>query len=326
MNSSSSPANATAGIGRFAPSPTGPLHFGSLISALASYLDARSRGGQWLVRMEDLDPPREQPGAADAILASLEKHGLEWDGSVMYQSQRQPAYRETLEKLEQAELVYPCNCTRRDLQATGGVYQGRCRQRKVDVNKAHALRLKVYDLPSGSPRLPEITRFDDLIQGPQSQSLRLEAGDQIVRRKDGLFAYQLAVVVDDIAQGISHIIRGSDLLEVSARQQFLFQLLGAKPPMFGHVPVAVNAEGQKLSKQNLAPPLNPTEVGANLWRALAFLSQQPPGELAGARPEEILAWGLQHWRMDTFRGQLQAPALFGEASPVPLHSDRTPDR
>lgn len=317
MKSSSNSTNTDAYIGRFAPSPTGPLHFGSLVSALASYLDARSRGGQWLVRMEDLDPPREQAGAADAILASLEAHGLAWDGTVVYQSQRQQAYQEALAELEQAELIYPCDCTRRDLQAMGGVYNGHCRHRKVDASKAHALRLKLYDLPVGAPKLPETTRFDDLIQGPQSQNLRLEAGDQIVKRKDGLFAYQLAVVVDDIAQGVSHIIRGSDLLEVSARQQFLFLLLGAEPPTYGHVPVAVNAAGQKLSKQNLAPPLNPAEAGANLWRALAFLNQKPPAELTDASPEELLDWGLKHWQIDTFRGQMQLPAPLVEASQPP---------
>lgn len=326
MTSSSNPADTDGYIGRFAPSPTGPLHFGSLVSALASYLDARSRGGQWLVRMEDLDPPREQPGAAEAILASLEKHGLEWDGTVVYQSQRHEAYRATLAELEQAELVYPCNCTRRDLQSMGGVYNGHCRHRKVDRSKAYALRLKLYDLPASAPQLPEITRFDDLIQGHQSQKLRFEAGDQIVKRKDGLFAYQLAVVVDDMAQGISHIIRGSDLLEVSARQQFLFQLLGAKAPIYGHVPVAVNAEGQKLSKQNLAPPLNPSEAGANLWRALAFLNQKPPAELANATPEELLDWGLRHWQTDTFRGQMQAPAPLAEALQPQLQPQRNPDQ
>ncbi len=324
MSSNPNSANATAYIGRFAPSPTGPLHFGSLVSALASYLEARSRGGQWLVRMEDLDPPREQPGAADAILASLEQHNLEWDGAVMYQSQRQQAYAEVLAELKQTKLVYPCNCTRSDLRTMDGVYQGRCRQRRFDPRKAHALRLKLYDLPAGSPELPETTRFVDLIQGPQSQNLRLEVGDQIVKRKDGLFAYQLAVVVDDIAQGVSHIIRGSDLLEVSARQQFLFQLLGAEPPVYGHLPIAVNSEGQKLSKQNLAPPLNPTEAGANLWRALAFLSQKPPAELAEASPAEILAWGQSHWRIDAFLGQLQAPESLSATSQSSFHPQRNP--
>ncbi len=326
MTSSSNPVDSEAYIGRFAPSPTGPLHFGSLVSALASYLDARSRGGLWLVRMEDLDPPREQPGAAAAILASLEQHSLQWDGAVVYQSQRHEAYRATLTELEQAELVYPCNCTRRDLQSMSGVYNGHCRHRKVDRSKAHALRLKLYDLPASAPQLPEITRFDDLIQGPQSQNLRLEAGDQIVKRKDGLFAYQLAVVVDDMRQGISHIIRGSDLLEVSARQQFLFQLLGAKAPIYGHVPVAVNAQGQKLSKQNLAPPLNPSEAGANLWRALAFLNQRPPAELANGSPEELLDWGLRHWRLDTLLGQMQAPAPLAEAPKPRFQPQRNPDQ
>jgi glutamyl-Q tRNA(Asp) synthetase len=280
-------------IGRFAPSPTGPLHFGSLVSALASYLHAYHHQGLWLVRMEDLDPPREQPGAADAILHCLEDHGLEWAGQVLYQSQRLRVYDEVLASLQDEGLLYACDCTRQDLQAMGGIYNGHCRHRRVDTTQPHALRLKLYDLPQGTSS-DEIS-FVDLIQGRQTQNLRTAAGDQILKRKDGLFAYQLAVVVDDIAQQVSHIIRGNDLLEVSARQLFLFRLLGAREPVFGHVPLVLNASGQKLSKQNLAPPLASENAGNNIWRALAFLGQNPPRELNNASAAEVLTWGKAHW-------------------------------
>lgn len=302
-------------IGRFAPSPTGPLHFGSLVSALASYLDARHHGGQWLVRMEDLDPPREQAGAADAILQSLEDHGLYWDGSLVYQSQRLALYQDYLGKLQNAGCIYACDCTRQDLAVMGGIYNGRCRSRAVDLRSAHALRLKLYDLPA-IPALPgDKLVFEDLVQGRQQQNLRSEAGDQIVKRKDGLFAYQLAVVVDDIEQRISHIIRGSDLLEVSARQLFLHQLLralqfgalsketpGQRAPQFGHVTLATHSDGQKLSKQNFAPPLDSATAGINIWQALTFLRQNPPRELSGASPGELLDWGKKHWQLTNIKG------------------------
>jgi glutamyl-Q tRNA(Asp) synthetase len=291
----------TGYIGRFAPSPTGPLHFGSLVSALASYLDARHSGGKWLVRMEDLDPPREQAGAADAILRCLEDYGLEWDDSVLYQSQRWDIYEDYLTRLRQQDLLYPCDCTRQDLQAMGGIYNGRCRTRKVDSNLPHAQRLKLYDLPAGFSHQDEL-RFIDLIQGAQTQNLRTHAGDQILKRKDGLYAYQLAVVVDDIEQGITHIIRGSDLLEVTARQIFLFKLLNAPLPAFGHVTLASQPNGQKLSKQNLAPALELKDAGTNIWSALAFLRQNPPQELCGAMPKELLDWGKANWNRNAIRG------------------------
>lgn len=289
-------------IGRFAPSPTGPLHFGSLVSALASYLDAHHNRGQWLLRMEDLDPPREQPGAAAAILQSLEEHGLYWDGEVTYQSQRLEVYQEHLLQLQEAGLVYACDCTRQDLAAMGGIYNGRCRTRAVNRSNDHALRLKLYDLPTESHRADGLLVFQDLVQGRQEQNLRSEAGDQIVKRKDGLFAYQLAVVVDDIAQQITHIIRGSDLLEVSARQIFLYQLFKARVPQFGHVTLVAHSDGQKLSKQNFAPALNSAVAGGNIWRALAFLGQNPPQELAGASPAELLLWGKKHWQLTNIKG------------------------
>lgn len=283
----------TTYIGRFAPSPSGPLHFGSLVSALGSFLHARSPGGQWLVRMEDIDPPREQPGAADVILRCLEAHQLHWDSQVLYQSQRHSAYEATLAKLDARGLLYACDCTRQDLQAMGGIYQGRCRHRQVDRQQPHALRLKLY--PDQASELDWLA-FDDLFQGQQRQNLRQTVGDPILKRKDGLYAYQLAVVVDDLFQQITHVIRGQDLLEVTARQIALFQLLGAQAPVYGHLPLALNPQGQKLSKQNLAPALDERQAGNNLWQALGFLGQNPPAELADAGPGEILAWALAHWQ------------------------------
>jgi glutamyl-Q tRNA(Asp) synthetase len=287
-------------IGRFAPSPTGALHFGSLVSALASYLDAHYNGGKWLVRMEDLDPPREQAGAADAILRCLEAYGLEWDDSVLYQSQRWNIYEEYLFRLRQQELLYPCDCTRQDLQSMGGIYNGRCCSRNVDTRLPHAQRLKLHNLPAGFNCSDELC-FIDLIQGEQTQNLRTQAGDQILKRKDGLYAYQLAVVVDDIEQGITHIIRGSDLLDVTARQIFLFQLLNAPVPAFGHVTLASQPNGQKLSKQNLAPALELTAAGTTLWQALIFLGQNPPQALNRANPAELLAWAKIHWQQSAIR-------------------------
>lgn len=290
----------TGYIGRFAPSPTGPLHFGSLVSALASYLDAKANGGKWLVRIEDLDPPREQPGAASTILQSLEDHGLHWDGEVIYQSQRSHAYQAWLDALLQAKLAYPCSCSRQDLTAMGGIYDGRCRNRQVDPNQICSLRLKLYELPDRVT--PELIQFDDLIQGHQIQNLRTQAGDQILKRRDGFYAYQLAVVVDDIAQGITHIIRGSDLLEVTARQLFFFELVGAPLPQFGHVPLAIQANGQKLSKQNHAKAIDSTLAGKNLWQALTFLGQQPPADLAEGAADDLLAWAVSHWRRGAVSG------------------------
>ena len=287
-------------IGRFAPSPTGPLHFGSLVSALASYLDAKANRGLWRVRMEDLDPPREQPGAASAILRSLEDHGLQWDGEVIYQSQRSETYQTCIDALLEAGFAYRCSCSRQDLTAMSGIYDGRCRKRQQPPDQICSLRLKLYDLPDRAT--PEQIQFVDLIQGPQVQNLRTQAGDQILKRRDGFYAYQLAVVVDDIAQGITHIIRGSDLLEVTGRQLLFFDLLGAPLPQFGHVPLAIQANGQKLSKQNHAKALESKLASRNLWRGLAFLGQNPASELADASTSECLDWALHHWQRQAING------------------------
>ncbi len=315
-------------IGRFAPSPSGPLHFGSLVSALASYAHARQAGGLWHLRMENLDPPREEPGADDAILRALEQHGLTWDGPVLYQSDRLEAYAEVLERLHAERLVYPCTCTRKDIRAMGGVYDGRCRERQPDTAQPHAWRLKVYDAASVNSRgatvnLEDEVRFNDLIQGPQRQNVRREAGDPIIKRKDGLFAYQLAVIVDDIHQQITHVIRGGDLLELTAGQINAFRILGGEAPAFGHVPVALNAEGQKLSKQHHAPALDPARAGSNLWQALVFLRQSPPPELRLAPVREILDWALEHWDTGAVNGpDREAPAAEYRKAPAADYRDK----
>ncbi len=275
----------TGYIGRFAPSPSGPLHFGSLVAATASFLDARHHHGKWLLRMEDLDPAREPPEAAGQILAALELHGLHWDGPVLFQSRRLDAYADALKTLEIQQRLFACTCSRQQIQADGGVYDGRCRFRKLSHAGA-ALRVRVEDT---------VITFDDRIQGSQSQSLERDCGDFVLLRKDGLFAYQLAVVVDDAEQGITDIVRGSDLLDSTARQKFLQGLLQLPAPRYAHVPVAVNARGQKLSKQHFARPLDLAQVVPSLLLALDFLGQRPEPALISGSAQEVLLWGAEHW-------------------------------
>ena len=290
--------------GRFAPSPTGPLHFGSLIAALGSFLEARRQGGDWLVRIEDVDIPRTMPGAADAILRTLERYGLFWDGPVIYQSQRTAHYRAALDQLQFARLAYPCSCTRRDL--AGGprgrdgapIYPGYCRNGPCQPGRPCAIRLRLPDV---------LLTFQDAIQGEYRQLLASEVGDFVIRRADSLFAYQLAVVIDDADQGITEVIRGSDLLDSTPRQIYLQQALKLPTPRYGHLPVAVDERGDKLSKQTHAPPLNDRHPGPELWQALRFLGQQPPTELAHAPPAEILAWALTHWRLAGIPATLAHP-------------------
>jgi glutamyl-Q tRNA(Asp) synthetase len=252
--------------GRFAPSPTGPLHMGSLIAALASWLDARAAGGRWLVRIEDLDRPRVMPGAADAILSALAAFGLNWDGEVVYQSERQPLYRRALTRL--AAHTYWCGCSRREIAdsslglAVDGapIYPGTCRA--GTRGERRALRLRTVAEP--------IT-FSDRVQGPQVQVLERDIGDFVLYRADGLFAYQLAVVVDDAEQGITDVVRGADLLDSTPRQLYLQRLLDLPTPRYLHVPVALDANGEKLSKQTGAQPIEPSTT--TLRRALRFLGQ-----------------------------------------------------
>lgn len=280
--------------GRFAPSPTGPLHFGSLVAALGSWLDARSQQGEWLLRMEDLDRPREMPGAAGAILATLEACGLEWDGSILYQSTRDEVYAAALAQLARNEQVFPCACTRKEvadsvLRPDGeSVYPGTCRNGLPPGRAARAWRLRVKDA---------VIAVDDAIQGRLVQDLEIEIGDFVAKRADGLFAYQLAVVVDDADQGITDIVRGADLLDSTPRQIYLQRLLGLHTPRYAHLPVAVNAHGEKLSKQTLAAAVNASELANAMTMALRFLGQQPPAGLARATPRDVLGWGMAHWRL-----------------------------
>lgn len=261
-------------IGRFAPSPTGPLHFGSLVAALASYLAARSAGGKWLLRMEDVDQPREQPGAADDILRALDKLGLAWDGPVIYQSTRLERYRAVIDDLARRGFAYPCACTRRELEdsalAIDGsrIYPGTCRRGLAPGKAARSVRARTHGAPIG---------FADAVQGWLEQRVETEVGDFVLLRADGITAYQLAVVVDDLDQGITDVVRGADLLDSTARQIHLQRLLGARTPRYAHVPVVVNAAGEKLSKQTGARALDLSHPQAELARARRFLNQAADG-------------------------------------------------
>lgn len=272
-------------IGRFAPSPSGPLHFGSLVAALGSYLDARAHDGEWLVRIEDIDPPREQPGAADLILRTLEAFGLHWDGEVLWQSQRSAAYEAALDALRD-DLFY-CTCTRAELRPFEGVYPGTCRtRRQPPANPAGeipaAIRLHTPDTP---------LTFVDRRRGTLSLTPRDTGGDPVLRRKDGLWAYQLAVVVDDAAQGVTDVVRGSDLLNTTAGQVYLQTRLGAPTPRYLHLPLMLDPKGRKLSKQNHAPALDTTQRRTLLRDALIALGMTPPDTDA----DTLLQWGITHW-------------------------------
>jgi glutamyl-Q tRNA(Asp) synthetase len=293
-------------VGRFAPSPTGPLHFGSLVAGLASWLDARRAGGRWLLRMEDLDRPRVMPGAGDQILRQLEAIGLTWDGPVVHQSARLDLYEEAIRKI--AAHAYLCACTRKELEdsalAIDGsrIYPGTCRNGLPPGKAGRALRLRTDDEP---------VVFDDRVQGRITQSVESEVGDFVLRRADGLYAYQLAVVVDDSAQGVTDVVRGADLLDSTARQVYLQRLLGAATPRYLHVPVATNAAGEKLSKQTAAAAVGPDEVPG----ALRFLGLQPP---SGITPGEALAWAAEHWdpaRVPRARAVAVTPSSSAAAPP-----------
>jgi glutamyl-Q tRNA(Asp) synthetase len=300
--------------GRFAPSPTGPLHFGSLVAAAGSCLEAKAQGGEWLLRMEDVDAPRCSRAAADEILRTLEAFGFAWDGEVVWQSRRAEAYAAALERLKSAGRVFACACTRKELADSAiapdgaAIYPGTCRQGLPAGRPARAWRLRVGDARIG---------FDDAIQGRIESELALDAGDFILLRADGLFAYQLAVVVDDADAGITHVVRGADLLHSTPRQIFLQQCLGLPTPCYAHLPVAVNAVGEKLSKQTRAAPVDVARAGPALFAALSFLGQRPPAELSGAGPEELWAWAGIHWRLDRVpRGPACPAAAGGIIAPI----------
>ena len=271
--------------GRFAPSPSGRLHFGSLVAALASFLEARANHGSWLVRMEDIDTPRCVPGMDAAILASLESHGLHWDGEVMYQSLQHARYADVVNSLLTRHQAYYCQCTRKQVKAAGGVYPGTCRHLGLGPDNA-AVRVK---LPGS------ITAFEDDILGTQAPNDPHALEDTIIRRRDGLYAYNLVVVLDDIQQRVTHIVRGSDLLPTTLTHLNLYQMLDAKTPDYAHLPVAAVAPGRKLSKQNHATPLDDSRPTTNLVSALRFLNQDVPDDWYSLTPEALLSVATTRW-------------------------------
>lgn len=292
--------------GRFAPSPTGPLHFGSLVAALGSWLDAHAQGGRWAVRIDDLDRPRNVPGADGSILRTLDGFGLWWDGPVVYQSKREEAYRAALAHLQRTGLAFPCGCSRREISRTGRlgpvgyIYPGTCRGGHPVDRPLRSWRMLSRSAP---------IRFRDrACIDVQQVDLERMVGDFVIRRADGLYAYHLASVVDDAALGVTDVVRGGDLLNCTPPQILLQRKLGLPTPRYLHLPVARDAEGKKLSKQTQAPPVHPHHrAGAWLHSALAFLRQAPPAELRAAPPDELLGWALRHWRAQRL---LNPPAAF----------------
>ncbi len=271
--------------GRFAPSPSGYLHFGSLIAALGSFLDARAHNGVWRVRMEDIDTPRCVPGMDSAILASLEAHGLHWDGDVMYQSQQHDRYAEAVNRLFRHDLAYYCQCSRKQIKAAGGVYPGTCQYKNLGPDDT-AVRVV----------LPQSARsFEDAILGHQQPDDPHALEHTIVRRRDGLYAYNLVVVLDDIEQGVNNIVRGSDLLPTTLTHLNLYTLFGAPPPDYAHLPVAAVTPGRKLSKQNHATPLNDATPVSNLLRALRFLGQETTDDWLSLPAEDVLTYAIARW-------------------------------
>jgi glutamyl-Q tRNA(Asp) synthetase len=287
--------------GRFAPSPTGPLHFGSLVAAVASWLDARAVEGEWLVRIEDVDEPRTVPGAEDEILRALEAFGLHWDGAIVRQSERKERYREAFEALRHRGATYRCRCSRREIADSavagveGPVYPGTCRALSLSPDVGGADRLRVESAT---------IVFDDRILGRIEQDVAREIGDFVLRRRDRLFAYQLAVVVDDADQDITDVVRGADLLLSTPRQIVLQRLLGFPTPRYAHVPVATNAAGQKLSKQTLAAPVDSSQPAETLARALAFLGQPVP---ATRNIHELVAAAARSWNLSAVPRQYSLP-------------------
>lgn len=280
--------------GRFAPSPSGPLHLGSLITAAGSYLQAKSQQGEWLVRIDDIDPPREEAGASDAILTSLEHFGFEWDGPVTYQSSRHAIYHDALNSLQAMGKIYPCACSRKIITQAqaelpnNNIYPATCRHGLAKGQSGRMLRMNTQGI---------MIEFEDRIQGQCHYPLETDIGDYVVLRAGGLFAYQLATGVDDAQQGITEVVRGSDLLDSTPCQILIQQSLGLSTPIYAHLPVALNEYGQKLSKQHHATPLNADQAPAQLWQALNFLGQGPPKDLCKETLMTLWQWALQNWQV-----------------------------
>jgi glutamyl-Q tRNA(Asp) synthetase len=275
--------------GRFAPSPTGPVHYGTLIAAAGSYLQAKKNNGEWLIRMEDVDTTRKIDGADTDILRTLELFGFEWDGEVIYQSRQTEYYDQALEQLISKSLVFPCSCSRKLLaRSNRNIYPGICRQRRLPEHNKHALRVIANNVN---------IEFNDAVMGKQSQNIKQQCGDFIVKRRDGLFAYQLAVVVDDAMQNISEIVRGADLLDSTPRQIYLQQLLHYPTPDYCHLPLAVDATGNKISKSEGASKINLDNRKKLLISVLGFLGQQPPADLFESNINDIWTWAVKHWQI-----------------------------
>ncbi len=287
--------------GRFAPTPSGPLHFGSLIAATGSYLQARSQQGEWYVRIDDIDPPREQKGAVSSILSTLEEFGFEWDGEVLYQSGRQQRYQQAVDELREKGLAYACSCSRSSiLKKTGQkkgelVYPGFCREQPLQQCDDYSIRLRVDDVT---------IHFKDAIQGNITTNLAARFGDFIIQRRDGYFAYHLATGIDDAEQGITEVVRGADLLESSPCQRLIQRLLGLNSPSYCHLPVARNRSGQKLSKQSHAPALDSSKATILLQKSLKFLGQMPPISLADATLDDLWRWAFENWDVNRVPAQV----------------------
>jgi len=275
--------------GRFAPSPTGAVHYGTLIAAVGSYLQARTNRGQWYLRIDDIDRTRKIEGADTAIIKTMESFGFEWDGEIVYQSSQTEYYQQALEQLMSHSLVFPCLCSRKQLaESHSEVYPGTCRNRQLPESKQHALRIRAKNIDIS---------FNDAVMGPQQQNIEKQCGDFIIKRRDGLFAYQLAIVVDDAMQNITEIVRGADLLASTPRQIYLQQLLHYPTPDYCHLPLAVDAAGNKISKSAGATRININNREKLLLSVLDFLGQQPPDELAKCTLNDIWAWAIKHWKL-----------------------------
>ncbi|MFZ6039124.1 tRNA glutamyl-Q(34) synthetase GluQRS [Vibrio natriegens] len=286
----------TSYVGRFAPSPSGPLHFGSLVAALGSYFQAKANHGAWLVRIEDLDPPREMPGATQAILEALQAYQLHWDGEVVYQSQRHHLYQAQIDTWLENGDAYYCQCTRKQIKQHGGFYPGTCRDKNL---KEGAIRLKMtkpiasfFDLKHGTIQIPE----------------QLVNEDFIIKRRDGLFAYNLAVVLDDIDQGVTEVVRGADLIEPTGRQISLYQILGQPEVSYLHLPLAIDDNGNKLSKQNHATAIDIDNPKPALLKAMTFLGFDIPEEIRASDITNILRWGSENWQLEQLPTEIEITA------------------
>lgn len=287
-------------VGRFAPSPSGALHMGSLVCALASYLDARYNGGRWLLRIEDIDPPREQAGASVAIVQTLAAHQLLWDGQILFQNSRSEAYRASLADIHARGLSYFCTCSRKRLASLAHRYDGHCRAQTSPPKQAASIKLNLAKTARYVDHSLETIAVNDRIQGRHVLPLESE-GDFVIHRKDQLFAYQLAVVTDDIAQNITDIVRGIDLFDSLSKQVCLTKLLHGSDINYAHIPVLIDNQGLKLSKQNRAQAIADESARENLFLALRYLQQNPPAELAYESIQTIIDWGIQHWNIEKLK-------------------------